>query len=65
MSIGFLKMRKKKSQSKKKVLVDTHICLRKDDWEATQKLAVKKETTGGALVRVWMRDGLEKEGKKG
>lgn len=63
MSRGFLKMRKKKS--KNKGLFRTHICLRREDWEATQKLAEKKGVTGGALVRTWVREALEKEAKKG
>jgi hypothetical protein len=65
MSIGFLKMRKKKSKIKDKTLFCANVYLDSDDWEATKKLAAKRNLSGADLVRAWMREGLEKDGKKG
>ena len=57
-------MAKKNGKTIGSRLIRTHIYLPKDDWELSQKLAKKQHLHGADMVRKWIREGIEREGKK-
>jgi len=62
LSIGFFKMVNK---SKSLNIFRTTVFLDVRDWEQAQKIAKKYNLNGSDMVRKWMREGIEREKKRG